>query len=408
MTALNIKKITPAVIAGALSVAVLMWAFSPAPVPVDLAVVKRAPMEVVINGEGRTRVHDIYTVSAPVSGRIRRIEVHVGDTVIAGKTVLASIEPASPQFLDARALAQAKSTAKAAEAAKSLAQAELNRVRAELTFARSNLKRSRDLFAKETISELEFDRAELEVATHAAAVDSALATLKVRRFEWETARAALINPANESEQQTTCCVDVSAPVSGRVLRVLRQSEGVVERASPLIEVGDPENLEVVVDLLSSEAVRVSKGVSVLLNGWGGETSLEGRVRRIEPYGFTKISALGIEEQRVNIIIDFTGNSEHTIALGHGFRVEAHIREWREEDVLQVPIGALFRDGDDWAVFIDNEGTAKLTKITIGHRNGRTAEVLAGLDEGTRVISHPSDRVTDNIDIVARHLEYGLR
>ena len=187
MTALNIKKITPAVIAGALSVAVLMWAFSPAPVPVDLAVVKRAPMEVVINGEGRTRVHDIYTVSAPVSGRIRRIEVHVGDTVIAGKTVLASIEPASPQFLDARALAQAKSTAKAAEAAKSLAQAELNRVRAELTFARSNLKRSRDLFAKETISELEFDRAELEVATHAAAVDSALATLKVRRFEWETA-----------------------------------------------------------------------------------------------------------------------------------------------------------------------------------------------------------------------------
>jgi HlyD family secretion protein len=404
MTASNVKKIILTFIGGALSVAVLIWAFTPAPVPVDLAIIKRAPMEVVISGEGRTRVHDIYTVSAPVSGRIRRIEVHVGDTVVAGETVLASIEPASPQFLDARALAQAESEVKAAEAAESLAKAELDRVRAELAFAKTNLKRAGDLFTNQTISELEFDRAELEAATHAAAVDSALATLKVRRFELETARAALINPASESEQQTTCCVEVSAPVSGRVLRVLRQSEGVVDRASPLIEVGDPEDLEVVVDLLSSEAVKVRKGASVLLSGWGGETSLEGRVRRIEPYGFTKISALGIEEQRVNVIIDFSGASQNTIALGHGFRVEAHIREWREENILQVPIGALFRDGDDWAVFIDNEGTSKLTKITIGHRNGRTAEVLAGLDVGTRVISHPSDRVTDDIDIVARHLE----
>jgi len=408
MTASNIKKIILTVLAVTFSGAVLTWAFIPAPVPVDLAVVKRAPMEVTIKGEGRTRVHDIYTVSAPVSGRIRRIEVHVGDEVLAEQTLLASIEPASPHFLDARAEAQAQANVRAAEAAESLAQAELDRVRAELVFSRTNMKRARELFAKQTISELEFDQAELDTATHAATLDSARATLKVRRFELETAKAALIEPDSANDQQASCCVEVRAPVSGRVLRVLRQSEGVVERASPLIEVGDPEHLEVEVDLLSSDAVRVREAAPVVIDGWGGETTLLGRVRRIEPYGFTKVSALGIDEQRVNVIIDFIGAPEGWSGLGHGFRVVAHIRQWREEDVLQVPIGALFRDADNWAVFIDDQGTAKLTKITIGHRNGSTAEVLAGLDKGTRVISHPSDRVKDGIAIVARHLEHSVR
>jgi len=408
MTASNIIKIILSVIAVTLSVAVLTWAFIPAPVAVDLVVVKRAPMEVTIKGEGRTRVHDIYTVSAPVSGRIRRIEVHAGDEVLAEETLLASIEPASPHFLDARAEAQAKATVKAAEAAESLAQAELDRVRAESAFARTNLKRASELFAKQTISELEFDQAELDAATHAAAVDSAHATLKVRRFELETARAALIEPASVRNRETSCCVEVRAPVSGRVLRVLRQSEGVVERASPLIEVGNPEHLEVEVDLLSSDAVRVREGAFVVFDGWGGETMIEGRVRRVEPYGFTKISALGIEEQRVNVIIDFTGAPESWTGLGHGFRVEAHIREWWNDDVLQVPIGALFREGESWAVFIDDDGTAKLTKITIGHINRRTAQVLDGLGVGVHVISHPSDRVTNGADIVARNLEYGVR
>ncbi len=408
MTASNIKKVVLPLVAVALSVAVLTWALIPAPVPVDLVVVERAPMEVSIKGEGRTRVHDIYTVSAPVSGRIRRIEVHVGDEVLAGETLLASIEPASPQFLDARAEAQAKAIVSAADAAETLAQAELDRVRAELSFAKTNLKRARKLFAKQTISELKLDQAELAAATHAAAADSARATLKVRRFELETARATLIEPASVGNRRETCCVEVRAPVNGRVLRVLRQSEGVVERASALIEVGDLEHLEVEVDLPSSDAVRVRQGATVLFDGWGGETILAGRVRRVEPYGFTKISALGIQEQRVNVIIDFVGAPKEWIALGHGFRVEAHIREWRSDDVLQVPIGTLFRNADDWAVFVDDEGTAKLTKITIGHANGHTAEVLAGLEKGVRVISHPSDRVTDGIRIVARNLEYNVR
>lgn len=404
MAASNIKKTVLSVIAGLGCIGVLFWAFSPPPVAVDLVVAKRAPMEVSIKGDGRTRVHDIYTVSAPISGRIQRVDVHVGDVVVAGKTLLATIEPASPQFLDARAEAQAQAAVKAAEAAKSLAQAELDRVEAEARFARTNLKRARELFTKKTISELEFDQAELDSATHEAAVKSARATLKVRRFELETARAALITPIEVSDGKSICCVEVRAPVSGRVLRVLRQSEGVVDRANPLIELGDPERLEVVVDLLSSDAVRVHEGAHVTLGGWGGERTLEGRVRRIEPYGYTKISALGIEEQRVNIIIDFTGESKDRADLGHGFRIEAHIREWRKEDVLQVPIGALFRHGEQWAVFIEENGQAKRTLITLGHTNGRVAEVLEGLKENTTLISHPSDRISDGVKIVARHLE----
>lgn len=402
------KNVLLIIFASAIGLGVLYWAFAPAPVPVDLATVQRGPMEVSIRGEGKTRVHDIYTVSAPVSGRIQRIEVHAGDEVIAGKTLLATIEPASPQFLDARAQAQAQASVKAAEAENTLAQAELNRVQAELTYATSILQRARKLYDKQTISELEFDQAKLAAATATAAINSAQATLKVRQFELETAKATLIDPVSEQVREATCCVEVLAPVSGRVLRVLRQSEGVVERASPLVELGNPDQLEVVVDLLSSDAVRVREGSIVVFKGWGKETPLNGLVRRIEPYGFTKISALGIEEQRVNIIIDFTGASDDWAELSHGFRVVAEIREWQKDDVLQIPIGALFRDGDNWAVFVNDEGTAKLTTITVGHINGRSAEVIEGLRDNAKVISHPSDRVTDGINIVVRRLEPNVR
>jgi len=404
MTVSKIKNIIYVFIAGLLAAGLLFWGFSPTKVPVDLVSLKRAPMEVAINGEGRTQVHDIYTVSAPVSGDIKRIEVHVGDKVVAHETLLASIEPASPQFLDARAQAQAKAVIKAAEAARSLAQAELDRVKAELAFATSALKRAQKLFANQTISELEFDQAKLAAATNTAAVDSARATLKVRDFELETARAALITPANTLSKKSACCVEVRSPVNGRVLRLLRQSEGGVERASALIEIGDPEHLEVVVDLLSSDAIRVREGATVTFTGWGGNTVVKGKVRQIEPYGFTKISALGIEEQRVNVIIDFMVTKENLGSLGHGYRVEAHIREWYDNDVLQVPIGSLFRDGDKWAVFVDDNGRARLTRITIGHKNGRTAEVLGGLAENSRVISYPSDRIKDGIEIIARNPE----
>lgn len=401
MTVSSVKTVLKILVALALATALAYWAFKPVPVAVDLAVVKRAAMEVTIDGVGLTRVHDIYTVSTPVSGRLRRLEVHVGDVVVAGETLLATIEPAQPQFLDARALAQAEARVKASEAAKSLARAEYNRVKAELAFALANQRRTSELFKKQAVSEREFDQAELAAKTRAAAVDSALATLKVRDFEHETAIAALIAPASVAEGQLTCCVEVRAPVNGRVLQLLRRSEGVVGRSSPLMKIGDPDRLEVVVDLLSSDAVRVREGASVVLNGWGGDNSAKGRVRKVEPYGFTKTSALGIEEQRVNVIIDFTEPADKRPVLGHGFRVEARISEWRSDSALQIPIGSVFRHQGQWAVFVDDAGLAKLTVVEIGRANGRTMHLIKGLKEGVHVIRHPSDRVTNGVEIVRR-------
>lgn len=402
MTVSTVKTVFSLIAALAAVAGLGYWAFQPVPVAVDLTRATRGPMEVTVNGEGLTRVHDIYTVSTPVAGRLRRLEVHVGDAVVADETLLATIEPAQPQFLDARAAAQAEARIKAAEAAKALARAEYDRVRAEKAYAMANLGRARELLPKQAISQREFDQAELSAKTQSAAVDSALATLKVREFELETAIAALIAPASVTEGRATCCVEVRAPVNGRVLRLLRQSEGVVERSSPLMEIGDPDRLEVVVDLLSSQAMKVREGASVTLHGWGGGSTAEGRVRRIEPYGFTKVSALGIEEQRVNVIIDFTAPPEDRPALGHGFRVEARIGEWRAEDVLQVPVGAVFRHGGEWAVFVLEQGRAKRTAVRAGRSNGRTMQVLEGLEVGTRVILHPSDRVADGVEIVPRN------
>lgn len=387
--------------AGVAAVAVLVWLFMPTPVAVDTASVFRAPMTLTIDGEGRTRVTEVYQVSAPVTGNIRRVQVHVGDRVSAGETVLLSILPTAPQFLDERARAQAEAAVKAAQAARDLAKAELDRVRAEWAFAKTNLDRAQALFAKQTISEKDLDQAELEEATHAAAVESARAMLKARAFDLETARAALIDPTSDVNGKTTCCVDVRSPVDGTVLQVLRESEGVVEVGTPLIEVGDPGNLEVVVDLLSSDAVRVREGAVVTITGWGGGAVLTGRVRRVEPYGFTKVSSLGIEEQRVNVIIDLTGARAAWGDLGHGFRVEVGIIEWHGDDVLQAPLGALFRNGDDWAVFVIEDGRAVRRSVAIGRRNDRTVEIASGLEPEETVIMHPSDQVTEGSGVRER-------
>jgi HlyD family secretion protein len=382
----------------------LTYAFWPEPVPVDLGEVARGPVRVTVDEEGRTRVKEVYVVSAPVAGRMRRIETHVGDAVVAGETVLATIEPTAPTFLDVRSRTQAESAVRAAEAAKALADAELVRARAELDFANADYERAKTLAERETISQRALDSAELEVKTRQAAVSTAQASLRVKTFELETARASLIVPGNDEtsgQEAGSCCVEVRAPVSGRVLRVLQESESVVPAAAPLIEIGDPQDLEIEVDLLSRDAVKIKEGAAVLIEDWGGGTTLAGRVRRVEPYGFTKISALGIEEQRVNVIIDFTDPLDKWRRLGHGYRVETRIIVWEGTDVLNVPLGALFRHGDAWAVFVDSEGRARLRPVAIGRFNSREAQVLEGLSVGERVVLHPSDRVKDGVPIVAR-------
>ena len=382
--------------------AALVYAFRPQAIPVDLAVIERGMLTVTIDGDGQTRVREVYAVSAPVPGRVLRIERHVGDEVIANKTLLATIEPGDPAFLDRRAHAQAESAIKAAEAAFALAEAEEARALAELDFAQAELKRAEELSKRGNISQRDLDRAKLELRTRSAALSTAKASIEMRRFELETARAALIQPGEGGGEggEQACCVDVYSPVDGRILRVIHESEGVVAAGTWLVELGNPADLEIVVDLLSGDAVRVREGAEVMIEDWGGGT-LTGRVRQVEPFAFTKVSALGIEEQRVNVIIDFTEPPEKWQGLGHGYRVDAHILDWRGEDVLKLPLGGLFRDGESWAVFVAEDGLAKLRHIEIGHGNGREAEVLEGLAEGEAVILHPGDRISDGVRIVSR-------
>jgi HlyD family secretion protein len=370
----------------------LAWLFRPAAVPVDLATVERGPLAVSIADEGETRVRDMYVVSAPVPGRLRRIELEAGDKVVAGQTLIAQIEPSDPAFLDVRSEAEARAARDAAAAARTYAEAQVRRAEAELQFARSELARIQALARSHTVSESELDAAESRAATADAALAEARAGLQVRRSEYEVARARLMTPASRRAATGCDCLDVYSPVSGEVLRVVTESEGVVQPGTPLIEVGDPDQLEVVVDLLSAEAVQVQPGLRAVIEAWGGPRPLEGVVRRVEPFGFTKVSALGIEEQRVNVVIDIKEPRQQWARLGHGYRVEPRIVLWEAPSVLKVPLSALFRDGQRWAVFVAAQGRAQLQPVDIGHQGGLEAEVTAGLKEGERVVLHPADRV----------------
>jgi len=386
-------------VASALLAAFIAWTFMPVSQPVDLGEVVRGPLEVRVVAEGRTRVRDIYTLSAPVAGRLLRVEAEAGDPVKSGQTQLAVIQPADPSILDKRTRAEAESQVRAAAEALALAGADVDRAKAELAFARSELDRARQLRQNETISQRALDVAELDVAKLEAALKSAQATAKVREHELETARVKLIQPA-AGGAEGDCCVSVTSPVDGEVLRVLQESAGVVQAGAPLLEVGDPGRLEVVADLLTSDAARILEGAEVTIGKWGG-ADLQARVRKIEPFGYTKVSVLGIEEQRVDVIMEFTDPASLPPALGHGFHVEAAILNWRGADVLKAPMSALFRSAGGWAVFIDDGGSAKLTEIEVGHMNSHEAEVLSGLSAGDRVILHPSDRVVDGVSVTPR-------
>ena len=380
----------------------IFHAFMPQPVLVDLAVAGRGPLVVTVDDEGETRVKDVFVVSAPVMGRVLRIEAEVGDVVAAGETVVAEIEPVAPGFLDLRSRAEAEAELRAAEAGRVLAAADLKRARAELEFAGIERDRAEKLLRKEWISASAYDAAERTYETREAEVETAQAALEVREHELEHASARLLSPADTQAVQEPCnCVPIRAPVDGRVLRVFHESAGVVQAAEPLLEIGDPENLEIVVDLLSSDAVKVRAGQSVIVEEWGGGAPLAGRVRRVEPFGFTKVSALGIEEQRVNVIIDFTDPKERWARLGHGYRVEARIVLWHGEDVLKVPQGALFRQDGQWSVYVAEDGRARLRAVTLGHGNGFEAEIADGLAAGETIVLHPSDRIAPDIGIAER-------
>jgi HlyD family secretion protein len=322
---MNSRRLLFWTILAAMLVGVLAVLFWPQPVAVDFAKISRGALSVSVDDEGKTRVRNVYVVSAPVTGHARRVEAEAGDNVTANATIVAKIEPTNPAFLDRRTRTQAEAQVKAAVAALALAKAERDRTKAALDFAQAELKRARELVARHTISQSALDRAVLETRTHRAAVATATAAVQVRAYELETARASLIEGGIDTSDgapsalvSPSCCVPVKAPIDGLVLRILHKSAGVVRAGEPLLEVGDPRNIEVVVDLLSSDAVNVKSGDIVFVKQWGGGQVLEGIVRRVEPFGFTKISALGLEEQRVNVVIDPTRPWASGLGLVMGF------------------------------------------------------------------------------------------
>jgi HlyD family secretion protein len=394
--------LTAVVAAGAAAIA---WAFWPQPIPVDIAEVTPGTLEVTVDEEGMTRIQDIYDVSAPISGKVLRSPLDVGDPVEAHKTVVAVIQPTAPEFLDARARRAAEAAALAAEASVALGQAQVTEAESQLTFAESQLNRSEELARRGIISERAHEQAVMEVDTAKARLESAKATLEVRKRELESAKARLIGPESpqDADGDESCCVEVTAPETGEVPNLVTESEQVVPAGTPLVEIGDPHNLEIVVDLLSSDAVRVPPNAEARIDGWGGDT-LRAKVRRIESAGFTKVSALGIEEQRVKAVLDLVDPPSAWSGLGHGYRVVIHIVVARE-DALLVPLGALFRRGDSWAVFtVDADNRARRRNVILGARNTRNAAVQDGLEDGERVVLHPSDRIADGVKVTIRETE----
>ncbi|MCG8558422.1 MAG: HlyD family efflux transporter periplasmic adaptor subunit [Hyphomicrobiales bacterium] len=386
-----------------LTVMGFVYALMPKPVLVDVAEIGQGPLQVTVDEEGETRIREVYVVSAPIGGKVLRSPREVGDVVEKDKTVVAEIRPGDPAFLDVRRRRELQAAVAAAQAAVSLAGSKIRQAQSELQFAESDLKRAKPLAERGTVSQRTLEKAAVDVDVRRAALAQANADLELRKRELESARARLIGPEQPgiSDADGACCVHVRAPVSGRVLKILRESQQVVASGEPLLEIGDRHDLEIVVDLLSTDAVKIETGAEARIEAWGGGQDLRGRVRRIDPAGFTKVSALGIEEQRVNTILDITDPPEKWTALGHDFRVFVRITVWSSENSLRVPLGALFRKGRDWAVFKVEDGRARLALVKIGHRNAEMAEVQDGLAAGDRVVLHPSDRIADGVRIARR-------
>ncbi|MGE3675648.1 MAG: efflux RND transporter periplasmic adaptor subunit [Polyangiaceae bacterium] len=379
------------------SLAAIVMAWLPKPVPVDSVNVLQGELTITVDEDGRTRVKDRYTVSAPIAGNVARIELKPGAEV-ESKQVLARIVPVSSPLLDPRSKQQAEAQVLVASAAQRQARAQIDRAEAALEYAKKQVTTRKALVSQGASPQAELDRQELELRSRKAELTSAKFGAKVADHELGMARAALgqVSGGKKDSQQLV----VTSPISGRVLKLIQESEGVVQAGSPLVELGDPQALEIVIDVLTSDAVQIKPGAPVRIVAWGGP-ELRGHVRQIEPSAFTKLSALGVEEQRVNAVIDLDEPYEKWKALMDGYRVEARIIVFQAQSVLKVPASALFRKGDSWAVFAIKDGKAQLSEVSVGRSNGLETEITAGLEAGTVVIPHPSDRVTDGASVSTR-------
>ena len=388
-------------VTGALTVA-----FWPQPTLVDMGTVTRGTMRLTIDEEGRTRVSDVYVVSTPVAGQLQRVSVQPGDPVVRGETIVAHMRPTNPAALDVRTREQAQAAVTAAQAALRVARADLNAALANRDLSQSELSRTEQLVERGISSAAALDNARQVARVAQANVDTAEAAISMREAEITNAQAQLIGFDDRglaaAISNNFYDIPIRAPAEGRILRVLQQSETTLPAGAPIMEIGNIENdLEVVVELISTDAVQVAVGDPVVIADWGGVTDLSGEVIRVDPFGITQFSALGVEEQRVNAVISFASPHSDYTGLGHGFRVETQIVVWQAEDTLIVPSSALFRDKGNWAVFIVEDGAAQLRTVEIGPNNGIEAQVTSGLSEGDSVILYPSSGLSAGMDVAER-------
>ncbi|MCC7000290.1 MAG: HlyD family efflux transporter periplasmic adaptor subunit [Deltaproteobacteria bacterium] len=376
--------------------AAIAYALWPKRVPVDVTTVQRGAFRVSLDEDGRTRVERRELITAPVAGELARVGLRPGDPVTRGQPV-AQLSSLAPQLLDARTRAQATSSARAAEDAQTQARAAVTLAERARAFAQGELERAQRLGEQGALNQQALDAARLELHSRTEALAAARAAVDVAGHQLEGARALL------GAGGAAAVLPVLAPLDGVVLRVLREDAGAVPAGTPLLEVGAPDSLEILVDVLSADAVAVSPGASAWIDGWGGPGTLAARVERVEPAAFTRLSALGVEEQRVNLHLSLTDPAERWRGLGDGFRVDAHIVTWQGDDVVSVASSALFRHGDDWAVFVIEDGRARRRLVVPGHAAALSTEIVSGLGAGQRVIAHPGERVRDGVRVTARGL-----
>jgi HlyD family secretion protein len=402
VTVRRLRRLFVQLVAGLLTAGFLAYSFWPRPIEVDVAQASRGSLRVTVDEDGKTRIKERYVVSAPLAGQLQRISLRAGDPVVAGKTMLAVIEPGDPALLDDRSRAQAEARVKAAEATRKQAVSRLDRARVAFNLSLKELQRYRQMMVGRETTYQDLENAEHKERMAQEDMKTAQFAIQIADFELDLARAALLRTRPRSPGDAdTWRFEIHAPVSGRVLRVFQESSAIVTPGQQLLEVGDPSDLEIEIDVLSSDAVKIAPGAKVILEHWGGDAPLLGQVRVVEPSGFMKRSALGVEEQRVNVIIDFVDPPEKRRRLGDAYRVEARIVIWSAENVLKVPSGCLFRHGDDWAVYAISEGRAELRRLAVGRSNALETEITSGLEEGAVVILHPGDKIQPGIRVVSR-------